>query len=174
MYKKFIFFILFLLFGQLLFAQYQNLVINQQELFSLCESCMKNIQKQDFDSALELFHFPPGYTDKELKKDKEAVLEHILLFNNEFGKIITYKPNQGYAEYYHLMAGGGDIVYWGEHPRNINLVYEVEFDKEGPGIVNFVLNNVTGDWEIQMIGYGLLASNKDAKKRIDEIYKKME
>jgi len=132
------------------------------------------INQNQFQRAAALFHYPKQYSQKELEKDLNAVSMGLALFSEEFGKILSWVPENATETVYHVSIGGGDLKYWQRHPKSYVVSYSVEFEKERKGYVGIRFCNIVNDkWEIRDVIYALPKSHPTARARITEIMSKM-
>lgn len=127
---------------------------------------------KDFVGATKLFHFPQGYTTKELKEDKVAISKALKLYFEEFGEITKSEKTVNPSQYYFHMIGGGNLPYWQRYPDAYNLFYKVEFSREGKGYVVLVFCHILDKWEIRQVNYGLPADRPKSQERIISINQK--
>jgi hypothetical protein len=126
------------------------------------------ISQEDYMGASKLFHYPPNYTQEEIKKDIEAVSKFLEAMGTSFGKLSGPVPYTGSNRIMSLQIGGGDIPYWKDHPDYLSKLYEVSFSKYGTGYVTLSLCNLTNNWEIREAKYGLDASLKNSVMLLQE------
>lgn len=142
---------------------------NRQEKARLFINCYNN---NDFFGATKLFHFPQDYTDKELKKEKDAIRKTLKMYFEEFGKITNIEKTDNPSLYYFVMIGGGNLPYWQKYPDVYNTFYKVKFSREGQGYLVLVFCHISDKWEIRQVNYGLPAERSKSQERIIGINQK--
>ena len=130
-------------------------------------------QVKDFNTAVELYHYPPDYSIEERNMNKAAVKSILEYFNQSFGNILSYKVSEKIGLYIALSIDGGNVPYWTKYPKYVRNTYEVQFSNEGQGYVVIDICKINNYYEIRAVHYGLPVSRKDCQKRIQEIYSGM-
>ena len=128
--------------------------------------------KKDFAGLAELFHFPPEYTEQELKADKEAIRKTLSLYFDEFGKITGFEKVENPPFHYFVAIGGADISYWEKHPEGDKVSYKAAFSGEGEGYLTLTFSYILRKWEIRQVNYGLPADRPRSEARISAIFQK--
>ncbi len=131
------------------------------------------VKARDFDKAAELFHIPKHYSPKARQADIESVARTLEFLAGKFGDVVAERLNQSPGRFYQVVTGGGDLPYWAKHPSFSQLVYEVEFEKQGKGYVTLGFCNIDGTWDIRQVAYGLPSDSPDAQSRIVSISKEL-
>lgn len=129
------------------------------------------IQKQDFDKALEMFHFPSDYSAGELEKEKVTVKKSLQFLDERFGKFDLPSLEKKPEVFIQVGVGSGTPEYWEKHPEINRFVFRTTYEKAGPGYMVVNICNVTGMDQIRSVEYGIPKSNPDAEKTVSQIYK---
>ncbi len=135
-------------------------------LIGKASSYFQSVKDRDFGKAAALFHFPRHYSPKERQDDLETVARTLRFLVDKFGAVRAARLYQSPGRFYHVVTGGGDLPYWAKHPSYSQLIYEVDFEKEGKGYVTLAFSNIDGKWEIRHVAYGLSVDRPDAQSRI--------
>lgn len=148
--------------------------VDSQPFTSLSSLYFQLITQNQFQRAAALFHYPKQYSQMERQKDLNAVSVGLALFSREFGKILSWLPENATETIYHVSVGGSDLKYWQRHPKSYVVGYSVEFEKEGKGYIGVRFCNIVNDkWEIRDVIYALPKSQPTARARITKIMSKM-
>lgn len=146
--------------------------VNISAMTEISQKFFIAIKNDSFNSAADLFHYPSGYSEEELKRESLYMRESLKLYKMELGSIndierIDYSPAT-----VSVFLGGGNPDYWEKYPYFIAQVYRVTFSRDGLGFIAIRFTNIKAKLEIRSVHYGLPASRADAKTRINEILRK--
>jgi hypothetical protein len=170
MFKRF--FVLFFL--TLAFAsQSLGQALTDDQLKNFTDNCIEIIQRGDFDEAVELFHYPPNFSPKELSKDKKEVKLGLVEMSKLFGTFEKWEKAQGFVVYYQFDICGGDIPYWNKNPQFIEVRYRTIFSNEGEGFVSFRVVQISKKLELRSVAFGIPINSPKAKERFEKIAKHM-
>ncbi len=143
------------------------------QLQSLSSGYFKHMASSEYSDAAGLFHYPQKYTPETISEQILGVSKLLKIFSDEFGIPSNYKINESPDPHYNVTVSGGDMPYWQKHPLYLQIPLEVVFSKENDGHVVILFSNILNKWEIRAVAYGLPAQRPGAKKRVEEIVKKM-
>jgi hypothetical protein len=121
-------------------------------------------------AASSLHHYPPAYSNRELRDDQFAVYTGLALLIRRFGPVSVVRPNEALRYFYHVGSGGGSAAYWQTIPTNsvTTHVYEVHFESAGEGFIKVdvvTIQHGPGS-EVKSIEFGLPTESPGAKQLV--------
>lgn len=137
---------------------------------------IQRITSGDFEGAATLFHYPESYSAAELQKDRTEVAQGLALLVEEFGVPNDPRPADGIVVNLQAAVGGGTLPYWQSKRnlgRDVTLILEVKFEKEGHGFVPCYFYRSEDGLKIQAAGFALPVSRPDAAARIGSVMRRM-
>lgn len=150
-------------------------LFSSEEMNKLAEEYFSLLKQEKYKEITDLFHYPTEDTPKETIKDREMLIEFHRLMKREFG---TVKKHTLFTmgTYFYNTVGiyTGKASYWQRNPLFKQLIYNVDFNKEGSGRIIFHFCNINNKLEMRMVQYGLPQSNKGSKEKADRILKELE
>jgi hypothetical protein len=138
--------------------------INHGQLDAIVKACIKLMQAGDFRGAAMMYHYPVGYTDKELEADLDGVEGSLQIFAEEFGEFGDVAPLAEAKLYVNIYASGGTHEYWGQQPEATKVELQTDFKNFGPGYLIIQVVEVVGTLEVKAIAFGLPVSGESVAK----------
>jgi hypothetical protein len=139
------------------------------QLIKFTDNCIEIIHRGNFNEAVELFHYPPNFSPKELSQDKKEVKLLLIEMTKLFGAFEKWEVAQGFFISYQFDIGGGDIPYWSKNPQFIEVRYRTRFSNEGEGFVTFKAVQISKKLELRSVAFGIPATSPNAEERFKKI-----
>jgi hypothetical protein len=135
------------------------------------------LQRNSFEEAARLFHYPPSYTGEELSRERSGITGFLRTLLAEIGDIDTIsRVPLPAGEFLTLGESAGDIPYWSSHPelsKVENVVYRANVKRDGE--VYFVVSLIRPvfAWEVRSFTLHLSASRPGAAERMSQLARKL-
>jgi hypothetical protein len=140
----------------------------------LADAFLAHVSAEEYQAAADLMHYPASFTPDERRADAAAVAASLRILGEELGQPADAAPFTGERLSLNVAAYGGSNEYWAEHPDGVSVDYAANFTEAGPGWVLFLFVDVSGEWEIGQIAYGLPSSRPDARPRLTKVLARLQ
>lgn len=128
---------------------------------------LKLLETREIDRAINFFHFPPSLSESELEYDRSVLSKSLATIQDAIGVPEKYAEVEFSDSFIEVGVFGGTIPYWAEQPNSgidKQLLYRVEFDRTGDGIVNLALFHDKDRWQVRSIGFGAKEDTKTGRE----------
>jgi hypothetical protein len=133
------------------------------------QSLLEPLKASNADAAAQALEYPPGYSSDQLVEDRRSVAEAAKYLFGQFGRVTKAKPFQQQVAFLEVGISGGPEPFWwqaGSRPETRQYIYEVEFEKLGPGFLK-ILTHTTPSREVATgFAFGLGVNAPEAEARI--------
>ena len=124
-----------------------------------------------FNEAANLFHYPQSYTEKELNREANSIMNSLKLYTTVIGtpKIInSFKYN---GKIVAVGVTGAGLDYWQQKTKQSQqIILPVKFSNLGKGFLRIEFCLIKENWEIKSVDFGLPATitNEQSIQRLRE------
>lgn len=140
----------------------------------LADAFLAHMSAEEYQAAADLLHYPASFTPQERRSDASAVAASLRILGEELGSPADAAPFSGVRLSLNVGAYGGNNEYWAAHPDGVSVDYSANFTEAGPGWVLFLFVDVSGEWEIGQIAYGLPSARPDARPRLLKVFARLQ
>lgn len=146
-------------------ATKHHLLEKSQQFFELT-------RKKRFDEAVLLLHYPPTYTDEQLRKDRGSLAEFLRILSEEFGTVSSTHEVPEVGPIVHLRMETANKAYWEDVAKPTaaaDIHFETEFARQGRGFVTLRFAQFSRKWELRSVRYAIPDTGSLARRRVAEI-----
>ena len=143
-----------------------------ENLHGLAAEYLDMLAAGHYTELAQRMHFPAIYTDEQLSEDRAEFVATLSSVMAQAGEIISKQPSTDPGPFLQINLAGGTDSYWKSHPAGqgtSTAVFDVEFSKIGPGVVQIALLETSGVREVRSINIGVKGSRPDARETMEGI-----
>ncbi len=132
-------------------------------------SVLSRLQRQDYESIVSEFHYPPDYTKDQTAEDREVLLNAVTLLMEEFGSLESYTLAAAEIPIFQVGLTGGSAEYWTSLPNNgisSGVSFVTRHTRISNAIIQLTYYLVDKQLRLRSVDFAIPTSEQGARERI--------
>ena len=144
----------------------------EQDHESMAREYLSLMERDRFNDAASLFHYPKSYNDQKKKREFDLVKKGLRSLKESLGnitQILTYILDGEYVGY---GVSGADINYWHKNQKESpQIIIPCRLKNINWCVIRITFCNIDNQLEIQSIDYSFIKNEKSEKllKKLERV-----
>jgi len=140
--------------------------VSRFQIISFTEQCLQLLQSGRFELLASQYHVPDDLSAAAVRDERRQLAESLARLAEGFGRPSGPELSVKAVAVHQLAVQGLNHDYWRDHDRFEPVIYQVDFAREGEGVLAFLVVVYDQRLQLRAVSFALPRDRPGAAERI--------